>query len=359
MPTATTASPRPAAIISPAVDAICGGGLSLLVAIGVIAYSLYSDVDVDSYTLSIQLILLTDLLINWPHFMASYRLLYSRPQNFAKHPLVTIGLPILAVLFVGYVAFHSGDSGQDGSSKLPVIVALEWAAPVFLGWHYTGQSWGMTACHAFLGGLRMQPVERRLIRAGFYTLFVFHVVLIYDAMGFIDRLLPQEQAGHYLMQSLLAATRVAVFVSFALGLLGFQKLAKRESKSIPTQVWLPWLATYGWYVMVDFHPASFFLLQAFHALQYLTFPIRVELNQYAQTHRRKWLHMSVYYVLLIAFGVLAFGATLFADLTPSQMSIVTAVAIVFNLHHYFTDAVIWKIRDPQVREALFGHLKTS
>jgi hypothetical protein len=33
------------------------------------------------------------------------------------------------------------------------------------------------------------------------------------------------------------------------------------------------------------------------------------------------------------------------------------VAIGINVHHYFTDGVLWKIRNPEVREALFGHLQ--
>jgi len=30
--------------------------------------------------------------------------------------------------------------------------------------------------------------------------------------------------------------------------------------------------------------------------------------------------------------------------------------MMINLHHYFIDAVIWKIREPEVRKSLFGHL---
>jgi hypothetical protein len=27
-----------------------------------------------------------------------------------------------------------------------------------------------------------------------------------------------------------------------------------------------------------------------------------------------------------------------------------------NIHHYFTDGVMWKLRNPAVRQDLFGHL---
>ena len=34
-----------------------------------------------------------------------------------------------------------------------------------------------------------------------------------------------------------------------------------------------------------------------------------------------------------------------------------AISAFFNIHHYFTDGVVWKLRDPAVRADLFGHLK--
>jgi hypothetical protein len=33
-----------------------------------------------------------------------------------------------------------------------------------------------------------------------------------------------------------------------------------------------------------------------------------------------------------------------------------AISTFFNIHHYFTDGVVWKLRNPAVREDLFGHL---
>ena len=34
-----------------------------------------------------------------------------------------------------------------------------------------------------------------------------------------------------------------------------------------------------------------------------------------------------------------------------------AVGSFVNIHHYFIDNVIWKIRNPVVRQELFGHLQ--
>ncbi len=347
------------AIITPRIDAICGGGLSLVVAVIVIAYGLVTEAGMGRMLVAIQVYLFTDLLINWPHFMASYRLLYSKRANFQRHPLVTIGMPIAALTLFAYIAYRCyTDPATTSTSSLMVLSVIHVFAPIMLAWHYTGQSWGMTACFAFLSGLRMNDRERRLIRAGFYTLFVYHIGLAYQLFGYVQGLFAEQEAGVYLMQAIISVSRVAVFVGFALGLMGFRELAQRTGKSIPMRVWLPWLATFSWYAMVDVYPVSFFLLQIFHALQYLSFPIRVELNQYS-TPQHQWRHLIVYYLAITLIGAVAFGWSDFFDLGAAWLPMGTATWMIINVHHYFIDAVIWKIRDPEVRHALFGHLEAA
>ena len=346
------------AIITPRIDAICGGGLSLLVALFVIGYGWFRSPD--GMLIAIELYLLTDLLINSPHFMASYRLLYSNPKNFHQHPMVTVGFPILAFIFIGYVTYWCfKDPASTESQQLGIVILLNWIAPIFLGWHYMGQSWGMTACYSFLSGFRMTPTERRLIRSGFHALFLYHVVWAYDSMGFVQGILAEEEAGIYLMQSIMSLCRLSAFVGFAAGLWGFRQMSLREGAAIPLRVWLPWLATFSWYVMVDVHPASFFLLQVFHAIQYMSFPIRVEINEFTRP-RHRVSHMIAYYTALVVLGYIAFEwSTVFGGVENSRLQIATATMMAINIHHYFTDAVIWKIRDPEVRHALFGHLEPA
>jgi hypothetical protein len=203
----------------------------------------------------------------------------------------------------------------------------------------------------------MTEKERRLIRSGFHALFVYHVAWAYDSMGFVQGILADGEAGVYLMESVMSLCRLGVFVAFALGLWGFRQLSIRENASIPIRVWLPWLATFSWYVMVDVHPLSFFLLQAFHA--YLSFPIRVELNEFTQP-RHRVSHMIWYYVALVVVGYVAFDwSSMLGGVAKSRLPIATATMMTINLHHYFIDAVIWKIRNPEVRHALFGHLESA
>jgi hypothetical protein len=48
-----------------------------------------------------------------------------------------------------------------------------------------------------------------------------------------------------------------------------------------------------------------------------------------------------------------------ADIFGEKPSLVAPVLILtfINIHHYFTDGVIWKISNPEVRRELFAHVQ--
>ena len=146
--------------------------------------------------------------------------------------------------------------------------------------------------------------------------------------------------------------------------MGFWSAARRHPGRLIFRSWLPWVATFGWYLLIYWHPHMFFVLQIAHALQYLAFPLRVERNQYEPLHspdkRQALRHTFFYYVILVLIGAVVFDglklSTASAD-PKSQLSLLFSVAI--NIHHYFIDGVIWKIRRPEVRKALFGHLESA
>lgn len=357
------------ALITPRIDAVCGGGLSLAIAIVVILYGSISSSGMETILIAVGAYLFTDLLINFPHFMASYRVLYSRTANFRQHPIVTIVAPILAIGFLAYVGVwcfseQPATEGSKPANQLSAMIVLNWLAPVLLGWHYVGQSWGATACFAYLSGFKMSTTQRRLIRCGFHALFAYHVTWAVETMGLLQSWFPQNDAGVYLMKSLMHVCRGSVLICFCLGLWGFRTMSIEQGRRVPAKVWLPWIATFSWYVMVDVYPKSFFLLQIFHALQYLMFPARVEINEHTKQGSVA-LHMIIYYVALVVIGYVVFEWTKILEwmMTPEVPSrflfLGTATMMMVNIHHYFTDAVIWKIRDPVVRRSVFGHLETG
>jgi hypothetical protein len=231
------------------------------------------------------------------------------------------------------------------------------AQNAYLAWHYTGQAWGMTATYAYLDGTSFKPVERKLIRGGLYILLVWHVTwffhLAYDKQ--------------FDLTPLYNVVTLAIALALAMGLVGFGLVKARTGRLPGVRALIPWLAIFVWYAaMARWGLPALFVVQIAHALQYLIFPMRVEANR---TRRGEYggrvaRHMLVYLVVLIAGSVVA--AVLFP---MGAMAVVTswlgsrpgevvgfAILAFLNIHHYFTDGVMWKLRNPAVRQDLFGHL---
>jgi hypothetical protein len=72
---------------------------------------------------------------------------------------------------------------------------------------------------------------------------------------------------------------------------------------------------------------------------------------------------AFYYALLVGVGLVVMGGLPWVvkqaggSFGLAALPLSLAVISFINLHHYFIDGVIWKIRNPQVRRDLFGHLQ--
>jgi hypothetical protein len=118
-------------------------------------------------------------------------------------------------------------------------------------------------------------------------------------------------------------------------------------------------------------PKALFWIQIAHAIQYLAFPIRVEINRTKATATRSAARFAGHMVLYGA-GLLAVSSVLSMIVPGAAMSVVgnafgeepgkaapVLLLMFINIHHYFTDGVIWKISNPEVRKELFAHIQPS
>jgi len=336
------------AIISPFVDTLCTGGLSLLVLVPLLIAG-----RTDALILSAGVQAWVGALVNMPHFLASYRMVYRTKGSIRAHPWAAIYVPalLLACCIAAVVASRWTD--------IPVSALLT-ISSTYLAWHYTGQAWGMTATFTHLDGNPFNQRERRLVRGSLIILMAWHVVWFYH-LGY-----EQYIDITPLYKGLTLLTAVALWM----GLMGFGLHKKRTGRIAPLRAWIPWIAIFVWYAaMARVGLPALFIVQIAHALQYLIFPVRVEVNRKQRTSSRDVvaMHMAAYLVVLLVGSIVA------AILLPlGAMAVVTswlgsrpgevvgfAISAFFNIHHYFTDGVVWKLRNPEVREDLFGHLLTK
>jgi hypothetical protein len=338
---------RRASVISPVVDFLSVGGLSVLVLVPLLLSGrtelVWLGAGAQAYVAT---------AVNMPHFLASYRLVYRDAATMRRHPWAAFVIP--ALLLAACVA----------ALWEPVLMGtlLVTLSSVYLAWHYTGQVWGMMAVHAQLAGVRWDAGERRLVK------WSLHILLAWHLAWFLVTQLRDPSRVRPLYVAVSAATLVAV----ALGAMAFWRMARRTGHAVPLLVVTPWLALLVWYAAMARDPRALFWVQIAHALQYLAFPLRVELNDAAARQQRHparaalpvAVHAAAYGALLLAASwvvaqlvpVALMGAVgrAFGE-APGNAAPILLLAFI-NIHHYFTDGVLWKLRNPEVQQQLFAHV---
>jgi hypothetical protein len=345
---AAPAQNQAASIFNPVVDFLLVGGLSLIVFIPLL---LSGSTDLLFVGAGAQAFVAT--AINMPHFMASYRLVYGSREMILRHKWASIYVPAILIVYIAIALW-------DAPHSPALVIVLVAVASAYLAWHYTGQVWGMMASFAYLAGARFEPVERFLIRTGLRILLAWQVTWF---------LYTQLRNGE-VVRPLYLLVSAGTVVAFVLGVIGIFMVRRRIGRFPPARALTAWFAIFVWYAAMARDPRALFWVQIAHALQYLAFPARVEMNRAAcaaaASPRRVALHMIGYCATLLVVSVVV------AQLVPmSAMGVIGNVfgeapgraapillLMFINIHHYFTDGAIWKISNPEVRRDLFAHVKT-
>jgi hypothetical protein len=361
----TTDSRSRPAITTYTWDVLLSGGLSILflVPLSAIGNSFTEGVLTKDF-------LLLSIFINYPHFLLSYRLIYRGPESIVKHPWATVYIPaclIFAVLFATFVSPWN---------SVPVLL-MAFVGQFYLAWHYTGQAFGMVSAFAILDGFRFSPLERKLLLLNVRVLLVWHISWLLEREGDLPPWLSTTFDLLYQTVSFAAA------FSMLLGLASFYLCWKRSGRAPTLRMIVPWLALYIWYATLARYSAAIFWIQIFHAIQYISFPLRVEGNRRAKRDRLGEegnlrgpikRQLFFYFCALIIFTVVFFslGLKAVADFldgvfTPFFFTdwvgplaiggiFVKAFLAAFNVHHYVIDGVAWKLKDASVKRELFSHI---
>jgi hypothetical protein len=338
-------APRRASVISPVVDVLCVGGLSLLFFVPLL---LSGRRDLVLVGVGAQAWLAT--VVNMPHFMASYRLVYRSRESILRHRWASLYVPAILIVYIVIALWQA----QESSWMVVVLVSVSSA---YLAWHYTGQVWGMMASYSYLEGASFEKRERFLIRTGLRILLAWHVTwFLYTQLRN-----PAIVRPAYI---LISAGTVAAFL---LGAVGIGMMRKRTGRMPPLRALVAWFSLFVWYAVIARDPKALFWIQIAHALQYLAFPLRVEIN----TSKKRIADHAPFVIHMIIYGAVLLGVSFFVSLVvpASAMSVVgnifgeepgkaapIMILMFINIHHYFTDGVIWHISNPEVRRELFAHV---
>lgn len=335
-------------IINPWVDTLAIGGLSLLVLVPLL---LSGRTDFSLVSLGAQATIAA--LINMPHFLASYRMVYRSKAMILRHKWASIYIPLLLLGYIVVAIYQS----QYTPGMVNLLLSV---SSIYLAWHYTGQAWGMMATYAFLDGQPFAPADRLLIRGGLRILLAWHVVWFLHSSELLG-LFGFDISPVY---RIVSALTIVALISGAVGL---SRHRRRTGRFPPVKSLVAWAAIFVWYAAMGRDPRALFWVQIAHALQYLIFPYRVELNvteraDPVRSHVARHMAFYVATLLLVSWfmskpfpsAAMVVVARALGD-RPGEYTPMVILAFL-NIHHYFTDQVIWKIRNPEVQRDLFAHV---
>jgi len=386
-PTVDTISERPRALTTRFVDFWLLGGASLLVWFVMFATQGFRAawaIDQHFKNLTVTTASLS-LLVNYPHFLISYKLAYSRGRTFVTShwwQLLVVPALLIATFAFAYAYYNvpvsqlspvgmlSRDlTGFGNNARVfsgprlgDLLFGLTFNVMIFtVGWHYTKQVFGCMMVYAYFDRYKFSPRQRTITKYALLSIWWLNFAqgnvagaqsnfsqFKYYSFDLPDILVP--------ITSLIVAAGV-LLVAYDV----FWKNYKERGELPSVNMVVPFLALYVWWLPITRQYEFYFLLTPFfHSLQYLAFVYKME-----DTRLRGLKNPEVRGTIL-AFGIVLAGWLAF-EFVPNEIDTAlgtfnawqmffffTAAMLFINIHHYFIDNVLWRFRDAEIQKYLLA-----
>jgi hypothetical protein len=355
-PAAAPAGPAPAASVAPAlppvapsrrgppplyfvnryVDFALAGGASIVAFILLRAFH-SGERAVLVYTAAAAL----SWVVNWPHFSATSYRLYNDPAHIRQYPVTALLIPwvVLAAVL--------------GSVFSPGLIA-PYFVKLYLTWspyHFSGQTLGVTLIYARRAGFNVGRWERLAL-----STFIFSTFATQNARFEVSPAGASYYGINYpglgLPEWTVTVLSTLMYVGGAAFLLLAARWCLRERRWLPPVVLLPALTQYVWFIPGNNWASFQEFVPFFHSLQYLLIAWSVQLKEKLDKDHLTpgvsyvWKESARWGVLNIVGGAILFFM-LPRMLAETGVEILFATGIVLagvQIHHFFVDGVIWKLR---------------
>ncbi|MDG1287349.1 MAG: hypothetical protein P8P30_07250 [Rickettsiales bacterium] len=351
-------------LVSPTVDFLTLGGGALLFTL-IFSFIPYSE------ALGVQLAMGTSIatyFINHPNFAHSYQIFYDQFRHKLTREDYPLSLrlrywwagvlfPIVAIVFYGICLI--GEHYR----------VIGWAANAMfftVGWHYVKQGYGVLMVLSVKEKFFFNEKEKKAFLLNSYVVWAVSYLIFNNIMGEVDFL----GIKYYTFQTpniimTVLSGLVAFTTAYCVGMLVKRYRATGEKPSLIGLIAYI-SAVYIWLFMRWVDPVLFFVVPAFHSLQYLPFVWRYKYNQYKQneSHRygyrfRMFIFLSVGFLLgMLGFHLAPFwlAAMISYDETIFGTSLFIFMCWIFiNIQHYFMDNAIWRKENQDVQQHLFAN----
>ena len=325
------------------------------------------------------------LLVNYPHFLISYKLAYTRGRSFiSTHWWQLIAVPILMIVTFAW-AFARYDvpvsqlplvslvqraiSGLGGNANVfsgprlgDLLFAIAFNVMLFtVGWHYTKQVFGCMMVYAYFDKYPLSKTQRTITK--YALLSIWWLNFAYGNVKGVQNNFSQFKYYSFDLPDILVPITEAIVV-IGIALVAYEvfwKNYKERGRAPGVNMVVPFVALYVWWLPITRQYEFYFLLTPFfHSLQYLAFVYKME-----DTRIRGLEHPEVRGTLL-AFSIVVAGWLAF-EFVPNEIDTAlgtfnswqmffffTAAMLFINIHHYFIDNVLWRFKDPEIQKYLLA-----
>ncbi len=339
------------------------GGASLFAFFG---FQMFTAQDADLYRISMWMYYLS-MLVNWPHFMVSYQLLYwDRRKDLLKKPSY-----IWAGVIAPFLLFAVIGAGFLRTDRL-VFTLLTQFMFLTVGWHYVKQVFGTMVVSSAVEKFYFSKIERLSLLTNLFSLWALSF-LAGQSSGGESEFFGLKYALLGVNPGVLQASYVFVGISAAVTLWLFTHRFLREGRLPSRTALVSFAALYAWYLPFLGHRHFFYMIPFFHSVQYFLFVLSLKKNRWsaeqrpfaaAEGRRQTLVKASRYFGVAFVLGLIFFSALPnfldayvvksfpWASEVWSPAICMAVVQLFINVHHYFIDNVIWKSDNPEVREHL-------
>ena len=304
-------------------------------------------------------------VVNFPHFAATNYRLYHNKENIRQYPITAIVIPWIVL------------AAMIGSFFSPDRIAVAFLM-IFLLWspyHFSGQTLGITLIYARRAGFFVDKWERFTLSNVIYASFLYMTARGEAISAASDLILPPEYSiERYRLGLPMWVSQVILswLVINALAFLALVIIWCRQNKRIlPPIVLLPVITQIVWFIPGSYCKSFYMFVPMFHSLQYLLIAWSLQLKEkmdlqkitpsvnYVVRESARWgaINLGLGYVLFSAIPfVLHYVMKNAFDLDYQPIFVLGIVIAGVQVHHFFVDGVIWKLKKKTVASPLMVNL---
>lgn len=304
-------------------------------------------------------------VVNFPHFAATNYRLYHNKENIQQYPITALVIPWVIV------------AGMIGSFYSPQFIAVNFLM-IFLYWspyHFSGQTLGITLIYARRAGLFVGKWERFTLSNLIYSSFLFMTARGEAITAASDLILPPEYSIERYRLGLPMWVSNIILGWLVINALGFLflivKWCQEQRRMLPPIVLLPVVTQLIWFIPGSYCKSFYLFVPMFHSLQYLLIAWSLQLKEkmdmlkitpsvnYVVKESVRWGAINlVLGLLLFSWIPIALHAILknVFDLDYPYIFVLGIMIAGVQIHHFFVDGVIWKLKKKTVASPLMVNI---